>query len=143
MRHRQSEHADTVAASSRFVIANRHSASRASSSTSFPSSSMITSPAAIPRRYPPPGGPRPQPVPRPGRAPPTPLGSGLVLALTIAEGRLEPAERPVPEPGAGEVLVRVAGAGLNRADLLQRAGRYPAPAGAPPHVPGLELAGGG
>ncbi|HWS44382.1 MAG TPA: NAD(P)H-quinone oxidoreductase [Acidimicrobiia bacterium] len=64
-----------------------------------------------------------------------------MLALTIAEGRLEPAERPVPEPGAGEVLVRVAGAGLNRADLLQRAGRYPAPAGAPPDVPGLEFAG--
>jgi NADPH2:quinone reductase len=39
------------------------------------------------------------------------------------------------------VLVEVAGAGVNRADLVQRAGRYPAPAGAPPDVPGLEFAG--
>src|SRR3954462_5679641 len=50
-------------------------------------------------------------------------------------------ERPDPEPGAGEVLVRVHGAGLNRADLLQLAGFYAAPAGAPPDIPGLEFAG--
>ena len=49
----------------------------------------------------------------------------------------------VPEPALGEeaVVVRVAAAGINRADLLQRAGRYPAPAGIPPDVPGLEFAG--
>src|SRR5205085_5951424 len=40
-----------------------------------------------------------------------------------------------------EVLGRVAGAGINRADLLQRAGRYPAPPGAPADIPGLEFAG--
>ena len=45
------------------------------------------------------------------------------------------------EPGPGELLVRVHGAGLNRADLLQRMGFYPAPAGAPADVPGLEYAG--
>jgi NADPH:quinone reductase len=48
---------------------------------------------------------------------------------------------PVPEPGAGEVRVRVATSGLNRADLLQRRGRYPVPPGYPKDIPGLELAG--
>ena len=46
-----------------------------------------------------------------------------------------------PLPREGEVLVRVAASALNRADLLQRAGRYPAPAGAPSDIPGLEIAG--
>lgn len=63
-------------------------------------------------------------------------------ALVIGDGgRLSVEERPVPEPGAGQVLVRVDGAGINRADLLQRAGRYPAPPGAPVDIPGLEFAG--
>jgi NADPH:quinone reductase len=48
---------------------------------------------------------------------------------------------PRPEPGAGEVRVRVATSGLNRADLLQRRGRYPVPPGYPKDIPGLELAG--
>lgn len=50
-------------------------------------------------------------------------------------------ERPDPTPGAWEVLVEVAASALNRADLLQRRGLYPAPAGAPSDIPGLELAG--
>jgi putative PIG3 family NAD(P)H quinone oxidoreductase len=50
------------------------------------------------------------------------------------------AERPVPEPGRGEVLIKVAAAGLNRADVLQRRGFYPSPAGAPSY-PGLEVSG--
>lgn len=50
-------------------------------------------------------------------------------------------ERPDPSPGAREVLVRIRAAGVNRADLLQRRGAYPAPAGAPPDIPGLEFAG--
>lgn len=54
---------------------------------------------------------------------------------------LEMRERPVPEPGAGEIRVRVRASALNRADLLQRRGRYPAPPGAPADVPGLEYAG--
>jgi NADPH2:quinone reductase len=47
----------------------------------------------------------------------------------------------VRDPGPGEVLVRVAAAGVNRADLLQRRGFYPAPHGAPSDVPGMEYSG--
>ena len=47
----------------------------------------------------------------------------------------------VRDPGPGELLINVAAAGLNRADILQRRGMYPAPAGAPAQVPGLEYAG--
>ncbi|WP_420439008.1 NAD(P)H-quinone oxidoreductase [Candidatus Palauibacter sp.] len=54
---------------------------------------------------------------------------------------LELVERDDPVAGAGEVQVRVRFAGINRADLLQRMGRYPAPADAPPDIPGLEFAG--
>jgi NADPH:quinone reductase len=64
-----------------------------------------------------------------------------VRAVTVEGGTLELAERPVPEPAHHEVLVRVHGAGLNRADLAQRAGVYPAPPGVPPDIPGLEFAG--
>ncbi len=53
---------------------------------------------------------------------------------------LEVVERPVPSPSAGEVLVRVAAAGVNRPDILQRMGGYPPPPGAPT-IPGLEVAG--
>jgi NADPH2:quinone reductase len=53
---------------------------------------------------------------------------------------LVPATRPVPEPKPGEVLIRIAGAGVNRADCLQRMGRYPMPPGAP-DIPGLECSG--
>lgn len=50
-------------------------------------------------------------------------------------------ERPAPEPGPEDVVVRVTFAGLNPADLAQRAGNYPAPPGSPPDIPGLEVAG--
>ena len=49
-------------------------------------------------------------------------------------------QRPVPEPGEGEVLVEVAAAGVNRPDVMQRMGLYPPPPGAP-DIPGLEIAG--
>jgi len=49
-------------------------------------------------------------------------------------------ERPLPIAGAGEVLIRVSASGINRPDVLQRAGMYPAPAGAS-DIPGLEIAG--
>jgi NADPH:quinone reductase len=62
-------------------------------------------------------------------------------AAVIADGDVSVQERPDPEPGAGEVLVRVRAAGLNGADMLQRKGGYPAPPGSPPDIPGLELAG--
>jgi len=48
---------------------------------------------------------------------------------------------PLPEPGPGEIRVRVVASALNRADLLQRRGAYPAPAGWPAEIPGLEYAG--
>jgi NADPH:quinone reductase-like Zn-dependent oxidoreductase len=49
-------------------------------------------------------------------------------------------ERPVPNPGPGELLIRVAAAGVNRPDVMQRKGLYPPPPGAP-SIPGLEIAG--
>jgi NADPH2:quinone reductase len=64
-----------------------------------------------------------------------------MLAATISDGSVAVAEHPDPEPGKGEVLVRVRAAGLNGADILQRAGHYPAPPGSPQDIPGLELAG--
>jgi NADPH:quinone reductase len=64
-----------------------------------------------------------------------------VRAVTIKDGSLVVDERADPEPGKGELLVRVRAAGLNGADMLQRRGAYPAPPGAPPDIPGLELAG--
>src|ERR671915_1451401 len=62
-------------------------------------------------------------------------------AVVIEDGNLRVLDRPDPEPGANELLVRVRGAGLNGADMLQRRGAYPAPPGSPPAIPGLELAG--
>lgn len=62
-------------------------------------------------------------------------------AVTISDGQLDWRDHPEPEPGTGEVLVDVRAAGLSNADLLQRAGRYPPPPGAPADIPGLEAAG--
>lgn len=53
---------------------------------------------------------------------------------------LVPGTRPVPEPKPGEILIRIAAAGINRADCLQRMGRYPMPPGAS-DIPGLECSG--
>ena len=53
---------------------------------------------------------------------------------------LVPEQRAVPAPGAGEILVKVAAAGVNRPDVMQRQGLYPPPPGAP-DIPGLEIAG--
>jgi putative PIG3 family NAD(P)H quinone oxidoreductase len=53
---------------------------------------------------------------------------------------LRPVERPVPQPGPGELLIKVAAAGVNRPDILQREGKYPPPPGAP-SILGLEIAG--
>ena len=62
-------------------------------------------------------------------------------AATIRDGDITVGEHPDPAPEAGELLVRVRAAGLNGADMLQLRGGYPAPPGAPPDIPGLELAG--
>lgn len=55
--------------------------------------------------------------------------------------QLRLADRPDPTPGPGEVLLDVAATAVNRADLLQREGHYPAPAGVPADIPGLECSG--
>ena len=62
-------------------------------------------------------------------------------AATIRDGEVLAADHPDPQPGEGEVLVRVHAAGINGADMLQRRGAYPAPPGSPADIPGLELAG--
>ena len=62
-------------------------------------------------------------------------------AWVIESGRLTLREVPQPECGSGLVRVRVRAVGVNRADLLQVGGTYPAPADAPPDIPGLEFAG--
>ncbi|BDI30243.1 NAD(P)H quinone oxidoreductase [Capsulimonas corticalis] len=63
----------------------------------------------------------------------TTISPGASDVLKLTDG-------PIPEPGEGEVLVRVAAAGLNRADIAQRQGNYPPPPGASP-ILGMELAG--
>jgi putative PIG3 family NAD(P)H quinone oxidoreductase len=62
-------------------------------------------------------------------------------AATIVNGEIECRDHPDPEPGPGQVLIRVRAAGLNAADLHQKAGGYPPPPGIPADIPGLELAG--
>jgi len=64
-----------------------------------------------------------------------------VHAVTIVDGSLEWREHADPEPGRSELLVAVQAAGVNSADLIQRAGFYPPPPGSPVDIPGLELAG--
>lgn len=65
-----------------------------------------------------------------------------VIAIKTPGGpeMLVPEERPVPAPGPGEILVKVAAAGVNRPDVRQRQGTYPPPKGAT-DIPGLEIAG--
>src|SRR5438477_11812802 len=67
-----------------------------------------------------------------------------MLAIEIREPGgpevLVPAERPRPSPGAGDVLIEVVAAGVNRPDVMQRRGSYPPPPGAS-DIPGLEVAG--
>ena len=67
-----------------------------------------------------------------------------MIAISIARPGgpdvLKPVEAPVPSPGTREVLIRVAAAGVNRPDLMQREGKYPPPPGAS-DIPGLEVSG--
>ncbi len=65
----------------------------------------------------------------------------VMRAAVIKDGEIVVEERADPVPGPGELLVRVEAAGLNNADLLQKAGFYPAPSGVPADIPGIELAG--
>jgi NADPH:quinone reductase len=66
--------------------------------------------------------------------------TAIVIRSPGAPDVLVPQERPVPAPGLHEVLVRVAAAGVNRPDVMQRKGLYPPPPGAT-DIPGLEIAG--
>jgi NADPH2:quinone reductase len=65
-----------------------------------------------------------------------------VIAIRAPGGPdvLTPEPRPVPKPGDGEILIKVAAAGVNRPDVMQRMGLYPPPQGAT-DIPGLEIAG--
>jgi len=65
-----------------------------------------------------------------------------IIEITAPGGpeMLKPAQRPMPKPAAGEVLIKVEAAGVNRPDVAQRKGEYPPPAGAS-DIPGLEIAG--
>jgi len=65
----------------------------------------------------------------------------IVYAGAGDAGVIQQREVPTPEPGAGQIRVRVHASALNRADILQRLGRYPAPPGWPADIPGLEYAG--
>ena len=73
---------------------------------------------------------------------PAPPAEMTVIAIKAPGGpeMLVPERRAVPLPGDGEVLVKVAAAGVNRPDVMQRQGHYPPPEGAP-DIPGLEIAG--
>src|SRR6202035_5748367 len=64
----------------------------------------------------------------------------IEIAAPGGPEQLKPNKRPVPQPGDQEVLVRVAAAGVNRPDVMQRQGRYPPPPGAS-DLPGMEVAG--
>jgi NADPH:quinone reductase len=64
----------------------------------------------------------------------------IEIAAPGGPEQLRLATRPVPQPGPGEVLIRVAAAGVNRPDIVQRQGHYPPPPGAS-DLPGMEIAG--
>jgi putative PIG3 family NAD(P)H quinone oxidoreductase len=66
--------------------------------------------------------------------------TAIEIAAPGGPEQLKPTRRPVPVPGSDEVLIRVAAAGVNRPDVMQRQGRYPPPKGAS-DLPGLEVAG--
>src|SRR3954464_1258308 len=65
-----------------------------------------------------------------------------VIAIRAPGGPevLVPEQRPVPQAGSGEILIKVAAAGVNRPDVMQRKGLYPPPEGAT-DIPGLEISG--
>src|SRR4030095_14282428 len=65
----------------------------------------------------------------------------IIITSPGAPGALQLQDRPVSEPGTGEVLVSVHAAGINRPDVAQRKGHYPPPPGASPDIPGLEISG--
>jgi len=69
-----------------------------------------------------------------------PVMQAVEITTPGAPQVLTPVQRPIPQPQAGEVLIKVHAAGVNRPDVIQRKGHYPPPAGAS-DLPGLEVAG--
>src|SRR5262249_7228955 len=74
------------------------------------------------------------------------VGGGIRMKAVVITGAsgldsLEVRDVPEPAPSGDELLIRVRAAGVNRADLMQARGHYPAPPGAPADIPGLEFAG--
>ncbi len=67
--------------------------------------------------------------------------TAIVIKAPGGPEMLVAAERPVPVPDPGEILIAVGAAGVNRPDIMQRRGQYPPPPGAPVEIPGLEVAG--
>lgn len=65
----------------------------------------------------------------------------IIITMPGKPNVLHIQERPVPAPGNKEVLIRIKSAGVNRPDIMQRKGAYPAPADAPADIPGLEVSG--
>jgi NADPH2:quinone reductase len=63
-----------------------------------------------------------------------------MLAIEIHNGLLQPSKRAVPVPSVNQILIKVSAAGINRPDVMQRQGFYPAPSGAS-DIPGLEVSG--
>jgi NADPH:quinone reductase len=82
----------------------------------------------------------PQPDPQPGAEAIPKTMRAIEIAQPGGPDALQPVTRMMPQPGAGEVLVQVAAAGVNYADTLQRRGRYPLAPGTP-DIPGLEVSG--
>src|SRR5918993_4676235 len=75
----------------------------------------------------------------------SPIEAETMTAIAIEGGKgpasaLKPARIPLPQPGPGQILIRVRAAGVNRPDILQRLGGYPPPPGSPETM-GLEVAG--
>ena len=98
----------------------------------------------MPPSYPPERAPLGCSRPPSGAVAAAPLASAVVYGISIREPGgpevLEWTEQPDPEPGAGEVVLDVVAAGVNRADVMQRQGNYPPPPGAS-ELPGLECSG--
>ena len=65
----------------------------------------------------------------------------IIIKEFGASDKLQETEYPLPTPGTGEVRIKVKAAGVNRADIAQRKGHYPAPKGVPSDIPGLEISG--
>ena len=70
-----------------------------------------------------------------------PINHAIAITAPGDPDVLQWAERVMPEIAADEVLLKIAAAGVNHADLLQRQGKYPPPEGVPQDIPGLEAAG--